>query len=170
MKLQHYIRPALYTVVCTMFLVFFYNDVIKNNPVFGPPTQEAATVSWDEYLADRQRRNIKKMNLSYDELMEIGDEYAAQQDWRSAIDYYFNAKTVFPTRMTARRSLCYALLMQCSSNGSRCNYAKREIYYASRQINDFDPETKEYIQTLVKMTDLEEVVEMEESDALASIF
>lgn len=170
MNLRAYFRPLLYSAVCLLFMAYFYMDVIKNNPVFGPPTQEAATVSWDEYLADRQRRNIKKMNYSYDELMAIGDEYLQKEDFDSAIDYYFNAKTVFPARIGPRRSMCYALLMQCQKNGSYCNYAKREIYYASKYVNDFDLASKEYIQKLVVLTELEEVVELEESEALAQIF
>jgi len=151
-----------------MFGYYFVTQVIIDNPVFGPPTFKEDALSWDEYLIDRHRRNIKKMNYSYEELITLGD--SAVIDWNTAMDYYFDAKTVFPKRILARRGLCYVMLKQCQTNRNFCNYAKREIYYAAQHVSDRDIVNKIYIDDLVDLTGLNEIVELEEGEALSSIF
>ena len=170
MQIQHYLRPLAFLLICLLFVTFFVKEVIIDNPVFGPATQKYAEISWDDYLKNRQRRNIKKMNLSYEDLMIAGDSLVSLKEWEQAMDFYYNAKTVFPERIGARRNMCYALLMKCQDNRSYCSYAKREIYYASQYTDDNDPESKKYIESLVDLTGLSHIVTLDESEALSSIF
>lgn len=110
------------------------------------------------------------MNLSYTELMAYGDAYAEQERWGAASDYYFNAKCLFPKRLSPRKNLCYTYLRLCPKNGRYCRYAKREVYYAMSYLDNGSQEDKEYLEKLINYLKMSDIIEMDEGTAMAEIF
>ena len=60
--------------------------------------------------------------------------------------------------------------MECQEDYRACDIAKREIYYAAKYVHQNDRTNKEYIDQLVRIMDLEDIVDLEEEEALAEIY
>jgi tetratricopeptide (TPR) repeat protein len=131
---------------------------------------ESQTISWEEYIKDRERRNILKMNRSYADLVSLGQSYLSQKNYEQALFVFFDAKTIFPDRLTPRKNLAYIYILMCQQDRRYCKMAKREIYYASIYMGEGDLKTKEYIEELADLLDMQEILEMPEKEALSAIF
>ncbi len=138
--------------------------------VFTGPTQKPKLTEWDSYLESRRKRNAKAMKLSYEDLMMIGQELMKEKNHKEAIQAYKFAKSIYPEAIDPRVQLCYIYLQLCQTNPNACNYAKREIYYAVKHVEVADKATKTYLDRLVDHTNLQDVIALEESAAMNSIF
>lgn len=151
--------------------IYWLYSFASDHPVFGPPRAKVgASMDWENYYRRRQERNLKAMNLSYDQLMKMAKEQEDLGAYGEAIDHYYTAKTIFPERMEPRVQMCYLYILGCQEDWRICRYAKREIYYALRQVNEADEVNSEYLNELVALLNIEDVVEMDEREAMREIF
>jgi len=159
----------------TVLMLFFGSmlyQFINHNPVFGPPrvNNENIASEWELYLTNRAKRNIRAMNLSYDQLIQLASSYEDIGEKQIAIQHYFQAKTIFPDRIEPRVRMCYLYLKECQEDWRYCRRAKKELYFAEKYMDTADAETQEYINKLISMLKMDDVVQMDEKDALALIY
>ncbi len=155
------------------FIVLFYiaKSFVNNHPAFDFSTKEGQSYTWEEYLRDREVRNIKKMNRSYSELMSLARVYLREERYKEAASTFFEAKTLFPDRLDPRKNLCYTYIMQCRDRGGlSCQLAKREIYYAMKYVPDTDELNLKYLSGLAALVDIEDLIDKPEKEALKVIF
>ena len=172
MKYKHDLRPLLFMTVLMLFFGSMLNDLISNNPVFGPPRalNEDIASEWELYLKNRQKRNLRAMNLSYDQLIELASSYEEIGERQIAIEHYFQAKTIFPERVEPRVRMCYLYLKECQVDWRYCRRAKKELYFAEKYMEKADIETQHYIAKLIGLMEMDDLVLMDEKDALALIY
>ena len=152
---------------CGLFILL--DSFVFDNPVFDVNSDEKQSVNWD-YLSDREKRNKVKMKESYKDLMAIGSIYLKYTNWELAIENFYWAKTLFPDRIQPRKNLCYSYFMMCQEDSRYCNKGKRELYYAMKYVDPTDLTTYSYLNNLVDLVGLEEVVELDEGEALALLY
>lgn len=155
-----------------LFFGFLLNDLISKSPVFGPArfVNEDIASDWELYLTNREKRNLRAMNLSYDELIELASSYEEIGEQQIAIDHYYQAKTIFPERVEPRVRMCYLYLKRCQENWRYCRRAKKELYFAEKYMDKADKETQQYISKLISLMEMEDLIQLEEKDALAIIY
>ncbi len=171
-KTKHAIRTLLFMFTVTSIMGIIIYDYAAHNPVFGPPrfVPEDVVESRESYLKNREIRNIKSMNMSYDQLMQIGQSYQDIDEWILAIEYFKQAKSLFPTRIEPRVKISYLYLIACQEDWRYCRWAKREVYYAMKYIDNTNQETSQYLKKLVNLLDINALIAMEENEALTLIF
>ncbi len=169
---MHVIRPLLFLTVLILFLGSILSDFIRHNPVFGPARalNEDIASEWELYLKNRQKRNIRAMNMSYDELIQIATSYEEIDEKQIAIEHYYQAKTIFPDRIEPRVRMCYLYLKECQEDWRYCRRAKKELYFAEKYLDTADQETQQYIANLISLMKMDDLVQMDEKDALALIY
>lgn len=173
--MEHYnsaIRPLLFLSVLTLVFGYIIYDFVSHNPVFGPSQRvnEDIASSWELYLKDRAKRNLRAMNMSYDELVAIAQSYEDIGERDIAVAHYYKAKTIFPERIEPRVQLCYLYLKQCQVDWRYCRSAKRELYYAEKYLDSADPDIQAYLSQLIDIMDMKDVVQMDEGAAMKLIF
>lgn len=170
------IHKAYLKSICLLlgtFLLLFLaaRSFVNNHPAFDFSPREGVEYSWESYLKDRDRRNIKKMNRSYAELMSLARAYLRDEDYQKAANTFFEAKTLFPERIDPRKNLCYTYIMQCrNKRGLPCQLAKKEIYYALKHVDHTDVQNKTYLSELASLVNIEDIIDKSEEEALSEIF
>ncbi|MFT4567363.1 MAG: tetratricopeptide (TPR) repeat protein [Saprospiraceae bacterium] len=169
---MHVIRPLLFMTVLVLFFGSILYDFVSHNPVFGPPRalNEDIASEWELYLKNREKRNLRAMNLSYDELIQIAASYEEIGERQIAIEHYYQAKTIFPERIEPRVRMCYLYLKECQEDWRYCRIAKKELYFAEKYMEKADQETQQYIAKLISLMKMDNLVQMDEKDALALIY
>ncbi len=167
---KRYIKLTSFLIIGFLVLLFFFRKMVVNNPVFNLVSNEKQVSSWEQYLSNKEKMNLKKMKQSYAELMNMGKSYADDNQWILAREHFFLAKTLFPDRIGPRKHLCYSYLMLCQEDWRYCDRGRKELYYAMKYVQPTDKISYEYLYHLVELVEMEEIVEMEEGDALAAIF
>lgn len=169
---MHVLRPLVFIAVLLGVFGWIIYDFVSHSPVFGPARAvvEEPSDGREKYLKNREKRNIKAMNLSYGEHVELGNFYVELGEKDLAIEHYYEAKTIFPERIEPRIQMCYLYLMQCQENRHYCRPAKRELYYAQKYVKNADKEIQEYLSNLVNIMDMNDVVLMDEREALNAIY
>lgn len=167
--LRLFLRNTGIFIICSVFLFLLLDSLVFDNPVFSVTPNEKESISWD-YLSEREKRNKAKMKASYQDLMVIGNIYVKERNWELAIENYYWAKTLFPDRIEPRKNLCYAYFMLCQEDYRYCKKGKRELYYAMQYADPSDEATFNYLSRLVDIAGLEQVVELEEGEALAVLY
>lgn len=165
----HYITSTLFVLALVLLLILWLRTFVVDHTV-SSHSKEDDIMSWEEYLIDREKRNIAKMNRSYAEMIALGQAHLAVDNYTDAMYSFFDAKTIFPDRIQPRKNLCYIYLMQCRENDRYCSLAKREIYYAMKYVGDADVRSKEYIETLADLLEMEPLLGMSEGEAMSAIF
>ena len=164
------VTSVLFGVAFVLLIVLWLRTFVVDNSEPSSLANESQTITWEEYIKDRERRNVLKMNRSYDELVSLGRAYLRQKNYEQAFFSFFDAKTIFPDRLAPRKNLAYIYILMCQENRRYCKMAKREIYYASIYSGEEDLDSKEYIDQLPELLDMQEILEMPEKEALAAIF
>jgi len=145
------------------------NKYVFDSDVFTFAPSERQTVDW-EIKSDREKRNAESMKKSYGELMSMGRFYVDEQNWTLAVEQFYYAKTLFPDRIAPRKYLCYGYLVLCQDDWRYCNRGKRELYYAMKYVSPTDQNNYNYLSEMVSIAGLDNVVKLEEGEALAAIY
>ena len=170
MKSQKQVRLIAYLLASFIVISLIIDKVIMKSPVFDMTAREDQETFWEQYESDFKRRNLKKMNMSYTELMTLAEISMNEGDFQQAIQYLFDAKCLFPDRILPRKNLCYSYLMRCQDDLRYCRLAKREIYFAHKYVPDSDQRSRQYIDELAILTRVDTLLELTESEALTAIF
>lgn len=171
MNRRAHIRAIGLLLLGFLFLFALARSFVNHHPAFDFTTKEGQSYTWEEYLKDRQVRNIKKMNRSYSELMSLARTYLREERYQEAATTFFEAKTLFPERIDPRKNLCYTYIMQCRDKGGLyCKKAQREIYYAFKYVTETDRTNLEYLTELAALVKIEDLVDKSEEEALTEIF
>ena len=169
-RFKENIRPLIFIAIGCILLLGLFQHMVAVNPVFDLVASEKKSASWERFLVDRQRRNERKMKMSYRELMESGRELAAAENYEEAIHRFYQAKTIFPDKIAPRKNLCYGYLMLCQVDWRYCDMGRRELYYAMKYVRPEDKISYEYLSALVDLVDMQQIIEMDEGAALTAIF
>lgn len=164
------IRMVILLLIGFVVFIVIFQQVVVDNPVFNTAASEQQTVSWEEYLSNRERMNEAKMKLSYQELMSLGRTFTSEKAYAEALHHFYLAKTIYPDKIAPRKNLCYSYLMLCQEDWRYCDKGKKELYYAMKYVQPEDKISYEYLYHLVELVQMEEIVEMDEGAALAAIF
>ena len=169
---KHVLRPLIFMAALMLIFGSIIYELSSNSPVFGPPRvlNEDIASEWELYLKNREKRNIRAMNLSYDQLVQLATDYEEVGEREIAIEHYFQAKTIFPDRIEPRVRMCYLYLKGCQEDWRYCRTAKKELYFAEKYMDKAGPETQEYLSRLISLMQMDDLVQMEEEDALALIY
>ena len=167
---KQHLKPIIWTFVVFSAIVVVVASLVIGNPAFDLTQKEIILESPNNWLEERQERNLASMNKHYTQFMSLGRANLDQQYVEVALDHFFNAKLLFPERIEPRKNLCYSYMVKCQNDSRWCRQAKREIYYALKYVNDADPLNKQYIEQLADLVKLDTVARMEESDALSAIY
>ncbi len=157
-------------LVGILLAVVIYQFFSLNSEAFTRPPQKIELMAGDGYYERRKERNIESMNQSYAESMTLGHAYLDEDYLDQAMNHFFTAKTLFPTRMGPRKNLCYSYMVLCQQDYRWCDQAQREIYYAMKYVTDQDKETKDYILLLADLVQMDTILTMDEADAMSAIF
>ena len=164
------LKPLLSSLAIFAVMVFIISTIVIGNPAFDKEQKEIVLDSPNNWLEERQERNLASMNLHYSQFMSLGQANLEQEYHEVALSHFFNAKTLFPERLEPRKNLCYSYVLKCQADYRWCKQAKREIYYALKYVNEADPLNKEYIENLAEIVQLDTIARMDESDALSAIY
>jgi hypothetical protein len=164
------LKPIISTLLVFSAIVAVVSSLVIGNPAFDNEQKEITLDSPNNWLEDRQERNLASMNMHYAQFMSLGQANLSQKYIDVALRHFFNAKTLFPERIEPRKNLCYSYVVKCQSDSRWCRQAKREIYYALKYVNDADPLNKQYIEQLADIVKLDTVATMTENDALAALY
>ena len=164
------LKPLLSTIVLFAVIVIVIGKFLIGNPALEKDQKEIVLESPNNWIEERQERNLASMNLHYSQFMSLGQANLDQEYVEVALNHFFNAKSLFPERLEPRKNLCYSYMIKCQADYRWCKQAKREIYYALKYVNDADPLNKEYIETLADLVQLDTIARMDEADALAAIY
>jgi len=167
---KRYVKYIGLFLIVSLVSFQLLNKYVFNNPVFSFSPSESQTTNWIQKLTPREKRNIKAMNKSYDLLMNLGSYALASEDWNDASRHYFYAKTLFPDRIESRKQLCYSYFMLCQEDWRACEMGKKELYYAMKYVDPNDQITYNYLQHLVDLADLNDIVDLDEGEALSAIY
>ena len=165
-----YIRYSIGAIVISLGLYLLLSNIALYKGVFSfmpSGNYDPDVIRESEW----QKRNIAAMNLSYDELMMMGKDLVEEQRLEEAIEYFYYAKSLFPYRIEPRMQISYLYMSLCSEDQmSYCAYAKKELYYAMKYVDPAAVEEKVYLQELVYVAQIEDILPLPEDQALAAIF
>ncbi len=169
MKSEVY-RPILISLICLALVIFALDNWISKLTVFGPANVVHLISDEEQYLTQREIRNIEAMHFSYEELIKKGDEAVENSKFTLASGYFFYAKTIFPDRVEARLRLCYSLMKQCPGIHDKCRSAKRELYYVFQYIEGASFSERDYANELRAIMAMDDIVNLEEAEAMRHIY
>ena len=164
------VRIGITLILGLIITAVVSNQVITSNSVFSLTASEHSKTNWQQVEDVHTKKNLAAMKLSYNELISFGSHMLNLEDYDSAIIHFSYAKTLFPDRSLPRKNLCYSYLMKCQEDWRYCDKARKEIYYAMQTVSPSDTKTYEYIKSLVALTEMTDIVKMEENEALAAIY
>lgn len=167
---QSYLKFGLTAIIGIFLMAVFIHTCVSYNPSEDDVHKEGQTMSWEEYIKDREERNLAKMNRTYMEMMSLGRVLVSEGRYGEAIERFYTAKTLFPYRIEPRKNLCYSFLMRCPDNGRFCRLAKREIYYALQHVKEDDIQSIQYLEQLVELVQMDDILSLPEGEAMAAIF
>lgn len=162
-------QPIIITSLAALFIAWGYHTFVYSNPVFEFSEKDDSYLR-EVFFNQQDQRIERAVRRSYAELMAIADAHMRDNDLFQARKYYYEAKTLYPEKMGPRKHLCYIDILLCQRESRYCSYTKREIYYAMRHTNEEDPVSKDYIQSLATLMNMDSIIHMEESQALSEIF
>ena len=162
-------RPIMAVSVFLFVVGAVYLLGIKNNQVFTISNTESF-YTWEAMEEDRQKRNLEKMNYSFDRLMELGNEMYDQGNIDGAVNHFFYAKSLFPSRMAPRIKLCQSYLFMCESEDSSCSEARKEIYFASKYVEASDLDSRQLLDEMIEKFSMDTLLYLPEHVALSTIF
>ena len=161
------LKPIISTFVVFGAVVLVVASLVIGNPAFDTTQKEIILESPNNWLEDRQERNLASMNRHYSQFMTLGQANLNQEYVDVALNHFNNAKYLFPERLEPRKNLCYSYTVKCQQDNRWCKRAKKEIYYALKYVNTSDPLNKEYIESLADIVQLDTIAQMNESDAMS---
>jgi hypothetical protein len=164
------IRPIVAVIVTALLMYVSIDFFFIKNPVFDISQFQKEKLTRESFMTDREVRNEAAIKRSYSELMTLGDSYLGNHNLRQARDYYFLAKTLYPTRIEPRKQLCYIDILLCQQNSRYCSYTKKEIYYAMQHVADDDDQARAYILKLAELMKIDSLLTLNEGEALSAIF
>lgn len=164
------LKPLVSTILVFAAIVFVVSRFIIGNPALDKEQKEIVLDSPNNWLEERQERNLASMNQHYAQFMTLGQANLDQEYVEVAVNHFFNAKSLFPERIEPRKNLCYSYMIRCQNDSRYCRQAKREIYYALKYVNDADPLNKQYIEQLADLVKLDTIAHMNEDDALTALY
>jgi len=153
-----------------LLLYIIFSSISLSDHVFEGPTQQEFVTDRQSYYVERRARNARAMKVSYEHLMEIGQHSKINEDWLNAIAAFTQAKSIYPTAINPRLELCYLFVNQCRVDGSYCKLGQREIYYALQHVDQNDRPSLAYLDQLVAHARIEDIVTLDENEAMKAIF
>ncbi|MEM7102761.1 MAG: hypothetical protein AAF502_06455 [Bacteroidota bacterium] len=78
------------------------------------------------------------MTSHFKRLIAFGDASFEKGNYKKAINYYFNAKTIYPEDAEVRLKLISTFVAACRATGKYCGNAQKEIQAAKRYVKQSD--------------------------------